>query len=84
MRTALRKMGNSAGMIVPRPLLVELGSSVGEAFDIKVEDGRLVAVPVRGTPRAGWSDAAAALAKAGDDAPVWPEFANDEDADLRW
>ena len=31
-------------------------------------------------PRAGWADASRALAEAGDDALVWPEFANDDDA----
>jgi antitoxin MazE len=84
MRTALRKMGNSTGMIVPRAILDELGSAIGEDLDIKVENGRLVAAPVRTGLRAGWADAAYALAEAGDDAPVWPDFANDEDDSLRW
>lgn len=84
MRTALRKMGNSAGMIVPKAILTELGSAIGEDFDIKVEGGRIVAAPLRGEVRAGWSDAARALAEAGDDAPAWPDFANDGDNALTW
>lgn len=84
MRTALRKMGNSAGMIVPRAILSELGTRIGEDFDIKVEDGRIVAAPVRGDVRAGWAEAARDLAAAGDGKPAWPEFANDGDDALAW
>jgi len=84
MRTALRKMGNSAGMIVPKAILGELGSEIGEEFEIAVEGGRIVAAPVRAGIRAGWSDAARALAEAGDDAPVWPALANDADEMLAW
>lgn len=35
-------------------------------------------------PRAGWAEAAQTLAEAGDDAPIWPEFANAEDTELKW
>ena len=84
MRTALRRMGNSAGMIVPKPILDELGSRIGEDFEIKVENGRIVAAPVRGGVRAGWAQAARDVAAADDDAPAWPDLANDGDADLRW
>lgn len=84
MRTALRKMGNSAGMIVPKAILGELGSEIGEEFDIKVEGGRIVAAPVRAGVRAGWSEAARLLAEAGEDMPAWPDLANDEDDALAW
>ena len=42
-RTALRRMGNSTGMIVPKAVLAALGAEAGEPLDIGVEDGRLVA-----------------------------------------
>jgi antitoxin MazE len=84
MRTALRRMGNSAGMIVPKAILTELGTAIGEDFDISVENGRIVAAPVRDGVRAGWAEAARAAAEAGDEAPAWPEFANDEDDSLAW
>ena len=32
----------------------------------------------------GWAEDARRLAEQGDDAPVWPEIANDGDADLVW
>jgi antitoxin MazE len=40
--------------------------------------------PVRRKPRAGWAEAARALADADDDRLVWPEFANAEDDELVW
>lgn len=93
MRTALRKIGNSTGMIVPQALLEALGSKAGEAIILSVEKGRLIATPIRDDrPRAGWADAARALAQegaqagaqAGEDEPAWPHFGNDEDAQLTW
>lgn len=42
-RTALRRMGNSTGMIVPKAILAELGAREGEPLDMRVEEGRLVA-----------------------------------------
>jgi antitoxin component of MazEF toxin-antitoxin module len=50
MRTAVRKLGNSAGVLISRSLLAELGLGPGEAVDLSVEDGRLIlaAIP-RGT-----------------------------------
>lgn len=83
MRTTLRKMGNSSGIILPRAILAEIGATIGEEFEVAVEGGRIVATPYEKTVRAGWAKAAAALA-ASDEKPAWPEFANDDDADLEW
>jgi hypothetical protein len=38
--------------------------------------------PTKRKPRAGWAEAFQEIAEAGDDALVWPEFPNQEDADL--
>lgn len=35
-------------------------------------------------PRAGWAEAAKRIAENGDDALVWAEFGNADDADLEW
>lgn len=83
MRSALRKMGNSTGLIVPRTVLAELGLSTGSTMDIRVEDGRIVVVPVTSEARAGWAAAAVSVA----DGPVdteWLGFGNQGDADLVW
>lgn len=47
METAIRKLGNSAGIILPVALLRSLKCEVGQTIDIAVEDGRLVVTPVR-------------------------------------
>jgi antitoxin MazE len=82
MRTALRKMGNSTGVIVPKAVLTELGAGIGAIFDVRVEDGRLVLSRADGL-RAGWAEAAETLAE-DDDAAEWRGFGNDDDARLEW
>jgi antitoxin MazE len=84
MQTQVRKLGNSAGVLIPKTFLTELGLDTGDVVDLTLEDGRLVLAPVRRRPRAGWGEAARDIAAAGDDHPVWPEFANAEDDDLVW
>lgn len=84
MRTAVRKMGNSSGVIIPKPLLVEIGAKAGDEVELVVEQGRLVLTPLVGRPRAGWADDARRLAAEGDDALVWPEFGNEGDESLTW
>ena len=46
MQTTVRKIGNSAGIILPARLLRELGIREGDALEITVEDGKLVAQKV--------------------------------------
>ena len=84
MRTSLRKMGNSSGIIIPKPILAQLGAKTGDDLDLSLEDGRIVLAPAKQHPRAGWADAARRIAEAGDDALVWPEFGNAGDVDLKW
>jgi antitoxin MazE len=84
MRAALRRLGNSSGVIIPKSLLDEAGVAVGDPMDISLEDGRIVLAPARRAARAGWAAASKALADAGDDALVWPEFANSEDETFDW
>ena len=63
MHSALRKMGNSTGLIVPKTVLREAGVESGTTLDLTVEDGRIIASPVRDHPRAGWAEAADAIAR---------------------
>lgn len=83
-RTAIRKLGNSSGVIIPKSMLAEIGVAAGDAVDLSLQDGRIAITPVRRRPREGWAEAFREIAEAGDDALVWPEFANDDDADLTW
>ena len=84
MRASLRKMGNSSGVIIPKPILAQIGVAAGDDLDLSLEAGRLVLAPPKRHPRAGWADAAERIAEAGDDALAWPEFGNAGDADLKW
>lgn len=45
METSIRKLGNSAGLILPAPLLKSLNLTIGQQFEIEKEDGRLVLTP---------------------------------------
>ena len=83
MQTALRKMGNSTGLIVPRALLNEIGVTTGAAMNLRVEDGELIATPLTTVRRSGWAAAAEALQDE-NPAPEWHGFANEDDADLTW
>lgn len=82
MRTTIRKMGNSQGVIIPKPLLAEVGLT-DEAV-MSIENDALVLRPVRRSPREGWADASREVAEQGDDALVWPEFVNYDDKHLKW
>lgn len=84
MLSAVKKFGNSAGIIIPKPLLAELGAQAGDSVELHVEDGRIVIERVAEPARKGWAEDAQRLAVEGDDGPVWPEFGNDEDAKLTW
>jgi antitoxin MazE len=84
MKTAIRKMGNSHGVIIPKPLLAEVGARANDQVNLGVENGRIVIAPIRKRPRAGWAEASKRLAAARDGGLVWPEFGNDADKDLRW
>jgi antitoxin MazE len=84
MRTSVRRMGNSAGIILPKPVLAELGVKAGDDLSLTLEAGRVVLAPATAHPRAGWAEAAGAIAAAGDDALAWPEFGNAGDDALTW
>lgn len=84
MKTALRKMGNSEGVIIPKRILSEIGIRAPDQLDVSVKEGMIVLAPTRRHPRAGWAEASQRIAAAGDGGLVWPEFANKGDEDLEW
>lgn len=61
MQSALRKIGNSTGLVLPRAILGEIGLTTGAVLDLKVEDGRLIGTPVVRKVREGWAEAAAVI-----------------------
>ena len=84
MRVAVRKLGNSSGVIIPRSVLDETGIAIGDAVDMTCEGKRIVLKLLPRAARSGWAEASASIAESGDDALVWPEFGNAEDQDLTW
>lgn len=84
MRTAVRKLGNSSGVIIPKSLLDEVGLVAGDPVDMAFDNGKIVVAPVVKRSREGWAQASQAIAQAGDDALVWPEFGNADDDALEW
>jgi antitoxin MazE len=79
---ALRKIGNSHGFVIPKPVLDQLGLS--SKAEMSIEDGALVLRKPAPAVRDGWAQAARAVAEHADDALVMGEFANEGDADLSW
>jgi len=84
MLSTVKKIGNSAGVIIPKPLLAQLGAQAGDRVELRIEDDRIVIERVAVPVRAGWANDAMRLATAVDDDLVWPELANDEDEKLTW
>ena len=82
MQVSIRKMGNSQGILIPKPILKQLG--LVDVADLQVNDGVIEIRPPQRSPRKGWAQDSQRLAAAGDDALVWPERGNKEDAELVW
>jgi antitoxin MazE len=80
--TTIRRLGNSQGILIPKPLLQQVG--LVDQAELRVEGDTLVLRRPRAAPRTGWAEASRELAASGDDALVLPEFANDGDSDLTW
>ena len=82
MQVAIRTMGNSKGVLIPKPILEQTG--LLDAADLQVKNGVIEIRPLKRNPREGWAADSQRVAQAGDDALVWPEFANADDKDLKW
>jgi len=84
MRSAVRKMGNSSGIIIPKPMLAEIGMKAGDDVDLRIEGDRIVIAVIKPHTRAGWAEDAQQIAESGDDRLVMGEFGNDGDDQLTW
>lgn len=60
MEVAIRKMGNSQGVLILKPLLAQLG--LEGTVDLQVRDGVIEIRPIRRNPREGWEQDAQRLA----------------------
>jgi antitoxin MazE len=81
-QVSIRKMGNSQGILIPKPILKQLGLT--DAADLQVNGNVIEIRPLKRNPREGWVQDSQRLAATGDDAMVWPEVGNEGDAELVW
>ena len=49
MRVEVQQWGNSAALRIPAPALKDAGMRVGQSLDLRVDGGKLVIEPARGT-----------------------------------
>jgi antitoxin MazE len=75
-------MGNSQGVIIPKPVLIQLG--LDSEAEMSIERDAIVLRRPRKSVREGWAKASKAIAASGDDGLVWPEFGNAEDSEMAW
>jgi antitoxin MazE len=81
---SIRQIGNSQGIVIPKPVLAQLGLDSKAGAEMTIEDGALVLRRPASPARTGWADAARRIAAAGDDELVMGEFGNEEDPELVW
>lgn len=81
---SIRRIGNSQGVVIPKPLLAQLGLNADEGAEMTIEGGALVLRAPASPARKGWAEAARKIAEAGDDALVMGEFGNAADTELIW
>ncbi len=48
MRAPLRKVGNSSGVIIPKPILIQIGVETGDDLELSLDEGRIVLAPPDG------------------------------------
>ncbi|WP_168794064.1 AbrB/MazE/SpoVT family DNA-binding domain-containing protein [Paraburkholderia aromaticivorans] len=82
MKTTIRRMGNSQGVLIPKPVLAQLG--LEKEVEMEVENDAIVLRRPRQKAREGWAEASKALAESGDDALLIGDFGNADDAELTW
>ena len=92
MRSSVRKVDNSVGVILPEPFLASIGVRIGDTVDVTLKEGRIVIVavdaPPKKRPREGWAEEARAMAEAGltEEEHEWLEapLSAEADAKLEW
>jgi antitoxin MazE len=84
MHVSIRQIGNSHGIVIPKPVLTQLGLDSEAGAEMSIEGGALVLRRPARSVRANWAEAARKIAEAGDDALVMGEFGNVADSELTW
>jgi antitoxin MazE len=84
MHVSIRRIGNSQGVVIPKPVLTQLGLSGEAGAEMTIEGDALVLRRPASPVRTGWAEAARKIAEAGDDELVMGEFGNAADTELAW
>ena len=82
MKIVIRRMGNSRGVLIPKPLLAQVG--LEDEAELLVEKDCIVLRRPQKKVREGWAEASRNIASTKDDRLVWPQFANAGDTELQW
>lgn len=80
----IRRIGNSQGVVIPKPVLAQLGLNGEDGAEMTIEGDALVLRKPASPAREGWAEAARKIAEACDDELVMGEFGNKGDKDLVW
>jgi antitoxin MazE len=78
----VRRIGNSLGIVIPKPVLAQVGLT--EQAELTVERGAIVLRKPRKAVRSGWAKAAESVAIQGEDDLLMGEFGNVADLELEW
>lgn len=86
MKTAIRKMGNSQGVLIPKPFLLQTGLDIGEV-EIQVENDAIVIRKPKKKCREGWAQACQQIASTTPGAEQvigWPLVPTEKEAGFTW
>ena len=81
---SIRQIGNSHGIVIPKPVLAQLGLNADMGAEMTIEGASLVLRAPASPARKGWAEAARKIAESGDDELVMGEFGNAADKELTW
>lgn len=84
MEVAIRAIGNSKGVVIPKAFLAQVGLDDQVRADIAVENDTIVVRKPEKSTRQGWARAAQAIAQNCEDDLLMGEFGNAGDGELNW
>ena len=84
MEIAIRNIGKTKGVVIPKLLLSQAGLEGESTVLIQVENGSILLSKSSKPLRTGWAEAAAAVSAHGEGDLMMGEFGNADDANLRW
>ena len=84
MEIAIRNIGKTKGVVIPKLLLSQAGLEGESTVLIQVENGSILLSKSSKPLRTGWAEAAAAVSAHGEGDLMMGELGNADDADLRW